>query len=96
MKRECVSKGMAKAVLRRPGFASTLSFGGSSDTGMCAVLGYLDASSGSIIAGAIAAGAAGFMVVFKNGFHKMAKPFRRKQTAPPSTPAADIEESERA
>ena len=86
----------APDLLRRQGFASTLSSGGSSDTGMCAVLGYLDASSGSIIAGAIAAGAAGFMVVFKNGFHKMAKPFRRKQTAPPSTAAAEIEESERA
>ena len=96
MKREYVGKSGPRRCCGGRGLLLLSVSAEGSDTGMCAVLGYLDASSGSIIAGAIAAGAAGFMVVFKNGFHKMAKPFRRKQTAPPSTPAADIEETERA
>ena len=48
------------------------------------VIGYLDAGSGSMIASAIAAGAAGFIMVFKVGFGKIFgvfSPKRRKAMA---------------
>lgn len=48
------------------------------------VVGYLDAGSGSMIASAIAAGAAGFIMVFKVGFGKVfgfMSPKRRKAAA---------------
>ena len=42
---------------------------------------YLDANSGSLIAGAIAAGAAGFAVFFKQGLHRFTGVFKRKPAA---------------
>jgi hypothetical protein len=48
------------------------------------VIGYLDAGSGSMIASAIAAGAAGFIMVFKVGAGRvfgMFSPKRRREMA---------------
>jgi hypothetical protein len=39
---------------------------------------YLDANSGSLIAGAIAAGGAAFAVFFKTGLHRVTRVFKRK------------------
>ena len=60
------------------------------------VIGYLDAGSGSMIASAIAAGAAGFIMVFKVGFGKVFgvfSPKRRKAMAAAKAAAAETEES---
>jgi hypothetical protein len=46
---------------------------------------YLDANSGSLIAGAIAAGGAAFAVFFKTGLHRVTRIFKRK--APHQQPA---------
>ena len=45
------------------------------------VLGYLDAGSGSMVVGAIAAGAAGAVVAAKVGWRRMAGAFTRKGDA---------------
>ena len=60
---------------------------------------YLDANSGSLIAGAIAAGAAGFAVFFKSGLRRFTSVFKRKQpvqdspataATAPATPATTV------
>lgn len=45
------------------------------------VLAYLDPGSGSMIAGAVAAGAAGAAVAAKSMVHKFKSPFRKKGAA---------------
>lgn len=49
---------------------------------------YLDANSGSLIAGAIAAGAAGFAVFFKSGMRRFTGVFKRKPQAQDSPATA--------
>ena len=51
------------------------------------VIAYLDANSGSLIAGAIAAGGAAFAVFFKTGFHRVTRVFRRKSRSEEKAPA---------
>ncbi len=48
---------------------------------------YLDANSGSLIAGAIAAGGAAFAVFFKSGLHRMTGVFKRKSRGQEAAPA---------
>jgi hypothetical protein len=58
-------------------------------------LAYLDAGSGSMIASAIAAGAAGFIMVFKVGFSKIFgvfSPKRRRAIA--AAKAAAVEDAQ--
>jgi hypothetical protein len=56
-------------------------------------MGYLDAGSTSMIASAIAAGAAGFVMVFKVGFGKIVGVFSpKKRRAMAAARAATIEE----
>ena len=51
------------------------------------VIAYLDANSGSLIAGAIAAGGAAFAVFFKSGLHRVTRIFKRKPAGPDTTAA---------
>lgn len=48
---------------------------------------YLDANSGSLIAGAIAAGGAAFAVFFKSGLHRVTRVFKRKPQVQETTAA---------
>ena len=57
---------------------------------------YLDANSGSLIAGAIAAGGAAFAVFFKTGLHRVTRIFKRKaapQQQPTPAPVTPPEEA---
>jgi hypothetical protein len=58
------------------------------------VIGYLDAGSGSMIASAIAAGAAGFIMVFRVGFGKIVGVFspKRRRAMAAAKAAATTEE----
>lgn len=69
---------------------------------MIRVFGYLDASSGSMIVGAVAAGAAGVAVAAKVGWRRMTGAFRKGDgletvdagTTGEATEAAPVEASE--
>ena len=53
------------------------------------VFGYLDAGSGSMIVGAVAAGAAGVAVAAKVGWRRMTGGFAKKGATVESAPTAD-------
>lgn len=48
---------------------------------------YLDAGSASVVAGAIAAGAAGVVVFLKNGLRRAGKVLPGRRQRPPAKPA---------
>ena len=54
---------------------------------------YLDANSGSLIAGAIAAGGAAFAVFFKTGLHRVTRVFKRKPQGQETAIATPPEEA---
>jgi hypothetical protein len=54
---------------------------------------YLDANSGSLIAGAIAAGGAAFAVFFKTGLHRVTRVFKRKPQGPETAAVTPPEEA---
>jgi hypothetical protein len=62
------------------------------------VFGYLDAGSGSMIVGAVAAGAAGVAVAAKVGWRRMTGAFRKGDSleSPDADPAADVPDPETA
>jgi hypothetical protein len=55
---------------------------------------YLDSNTGSMIAQAVVAGAAGAVVVAKVGWTRLSSPLRRKGKAAEKAPAADTTEQQ--